>query len=162
MVSSPSFVLFVLGTDSKYTHQDIEGRWQYVKRELKKRNITVYSNGADGAGPFWKAMISLSGMFTISKESNVPKEWTFFMMPELQRDSLYAQDTVHLLAKLRTPLIIPSNILSMGTVVACKGHLLQVLKSFSKDKHGLTHRAIDSKDKQNFTSIDLLVSPCVV
>ena len=161
LVSAPSFVLFVLGTDSKYTHKDIEDRWHYIKGELMKRGIKIYSNGSDGAGPFLKAMLNLSGMFTICEESNVPKDWTFFMMPKLHSDSLYAQDTVHLLAKLRTRLIIPSNVLSMGSLVACKGHLLQVLKSLPKEKHGLTYRTIDCKDKQNFSSIELLVRPCV-
>jgi hypothetical protein len=48
-VEAPSFVLFVLGTDSKYTHIDIEWRWQYITKECGKRDVCVYSNGA---GPF--------------------------------------------------------------------------------------------------------------
>ena len=83
------------------------------------------------------------------------------MIPKLHSGSLYAQDTVHLLVTLRTRLIIPSNFLSMGSLVACKGHLLQVLKSLRKEKHGLTDRIIDCKDKKNFSSIELLVHPCV-
>ena len=49
----------------------------------------------------------------------------------------------------------------MCSLAACKGHLLQVLKSLPKEKHGLTYRTLDSKDKQNFSSIELLVRPCV-
>lgn len=160
-VEAPSFVLFVLGTDSKYTHIDIEWRWQYITKELGKRGVCVYSNGADGAGPFLKAMIEQCGLFKLSKESNVPKEWTFFMMPKLRENGLPAQDVIHLLAKLRTRLLTPSNILSLGSEIACPGHLLDVLKRYPKAKHGLTQRAIDNKDKQNYSSIELLIKESV-
>ena len=76
-LESTSFVLFVLGTDSKYSHCEIESRWKYITNELSRRGVCVYSNGADGAGPFLKAMIEQSGLFKVSKESNIPKEWTF-------------------------------------------------------------------------------------
>ena len=51
---APSFVLFVIGTDSKYTHKEIIQRWKFIESELHKRNVTVYTNGADGAGHFSK------------------------------------------------------------------------------------------------------------
>ncbi len=60
---APSFVLFLLGTDSKYTHVEITKRWQSIKRVLLKHGVTVYFNGADGAGPFLKAMIMESYLF---------------------------------------------------------------------------------------------------
>ena len=83
------------------------------------------------------------------------------MMPRLRDNMLQAQDTIHLLAKLRTRLITPSNLLSIGTEVACRGHLVEVLKRFSKEKHGLRQKAIDNKDKQNYSSIELLIKPSV-
>ena len=89
----------------------------------------------------------------------IPQEIWSIIPHELHSDSLYAQDTVNLLAKLRTRLIIPSNVLSMGSLIVCKGHLLQVLKSLLKEKHGLTYRTIDCKDKQNFSRIELLAEP---
>ena len=156
-LESTSFVPFVLGTDSKYTHCEIESRWKYVTKELSRRWVCVYSNRADGVGPFLRAMIEQSGLFKVSKESNIPKEWTFFMMPRLRDNMLQAQDTIHLLAKLRTRLITPSNILSIGTEVACRGYLVEVLKRFFKEKHGFTQKAIDNKDKQNYSSIEFLI-----
>ena len=48
----PSFILFVLGTDSKYDHSDIVTRFNLILLELKKLGITVVSNGADGAGRY--------------------------------------------------------------------------------------------------------------
>lgn len=46
----------------------------------------------------------------------------------------------------------------LGSEIACRGHLIEVIKQFEKAKHGLTYRSIDNKDKQNYTSIPLLVS----
>lgn len=57
---------------------------------------------------------------------------------------------------------LTSNVLSIGTEVACRGHLIEVLlKRFPKGKHGLTQQAIDNKDKQNYGSIELLIQPGV-
>ena len=82
-------------------------------------------------------------------------------MPELSMSSLCAQDTVHLLTKLRTRLITPSNLLSLGSETACRGNIAEILQSFPKADHGLNQRAIDSRDKQNYSSIELLLKPCV-
>ena len=60
---SPSTLLFVLGTDSKYNHEIICKRWDYIKVELLKREINVISFGADGAGPFMKAMLCETFLF---------------------------------------------------------------------------------------------------
>ena len=54
-----------------------------------------------------------------------------------------------------------AHILSMGAAVACRGHHIEVLKRFPKSRHGLSQRSIDSKDKQNYTSISFLLKPCV-
>ena len=62
-VSWPSFVLFVFGTDATSTSKIITQRWTYINAELKKRNITVISNGEDVAGPFLKAIVEESRLF---------------------------------------------------------------------------------------------------
>ena len=160
-ITTPMFVLFVMGTDSKYTHVEISKRWSCMERELQKRDIIVISYGSDGAGPFLKAMTEGSHLFTRDSTSNVPPEWSFYAMPTLSRKALYAQDIIHLLAKLRTRLITPSNLLALGCEVACRGHLTELLKGVKKEEHGLCQRTIDSKDKQNYSSIELLIRPCV-
>ena len=156
--SVPSFVLFVLCTDSKYDHQIILRRWRYVEEQLQKYEITVISNGADGAGPFLKAMTTKTGLFKRCLNDNVPRHWTFFWMPYILETSLCCQDTIHLLAKLRTRLLTPSNLIILGKETACPGHLQQLLKYFSKSEHGLTQQALQNKDKQNHDSIETLVS----
>ena len=58
---------------------------------------------------------------------------------------------------MRNRLLAPSNLLTMGSEVACRAHLFHVLITFNKSKHGLTQQAIHNKDKQNYSSIALLV-----
>ena len=111
---APSFVLSVLGTDSKYDHAVITKRWQHIDKELLKRGVRVVSNGSDGAGPFLKAMVAETKLFTVSKNSNVPTSWKFYLMPEFKKKGLCSQDHVHLLAKLRTRALEPSNITVFG------------------------------------------------
>ena len=86
-----------------------------------------------------------------------PKYWTFFWMPTFLDSSLACQDIIYLLAKLRTRLLTSSNIIVLGDETACRGHLEQVLKKFSKSEHGLTSQIIENKDKQNYESIEVLV-----
>ena len=158
-VSVPSFVLFTLCTDSKYDNTVIMKRWDYVQTNLQKLGITVVSNGADGAGPFLKAMSIKSGLFNRTHKNDILKYWTFYWMPEMYENSLSCQDIVHLLAKLRTRLLTPSNLIVMGNnVTACRAHLQQVLTSYSKGEHQLTNQILENKDKQNYESIEKLVS----
>ena len=123
--SAPAIVIFIMCTDSKYNHNIILQRWRYVEGELKKRGIGVISNGADGAGPFLKAMTTQTSLFRRSLEKNVPSYWTFYLMPKLYESGLSSQDVVHLLAKLRTRLLTPSNVVIMGIETACRAVLMQ-------------------------------------
>ncbi|MEO0687519.1 MAG: hypothetical protein AAFY76_21335, partial [Cyanobacteria bacterium J06649_11] len=122
-ISVPSFVLFTICTDSKYDNQIIMKRWSYVSKQLTDLGIIVLSNGADGTGPFLKAMTKKSGLFD-RNYINVPPFWSFYWMPQLLSESLPCQDIIHLLAKLRTRLVTPSNLISLElklrAVVTCK------------------------------------------
>ena len=156
-VDAPSFVLFVLGTDSKYDHSVIMKRWNYIDQELVKRGVKVISYGSDGAGPFLKAMLTETKLFTVSRSSNVPPSWTFYLMPELKERGLYAQDDVHLLAKLCTRALGPSNIIVLGAENCVVTHLQYIFNHFGKERHGLTQQMLKNKDKQNYSKIAVLV-----
>ena len=150
---SPSTILFVLGTDSKYDSDVIVKRWRHIEKELLKRSIRVVSFGADGAGPFMKSMLTESALF---RKDEVELCWSFFKMP-LRDSCLSNQDTVHLLAKLKNKLLTPSNLIVIGRKVACPAHLITLLETVPKSQHCLTRKAVDNKDKQNYGSITLLV-----
>ncbi len=156
--TTPSFVLFSISTDAKYDNSIIIKRWDHIEKELNKIGIKILSNGADGAGPFLKAMTISTQLFNRSYSESLPKHWTFFWMPKLLDQSLACQDTVHLLAKLRTRLLTPSNLIVFGSKTACRGPLDQILSSFPKEDHGLTHQILQNKDKQNYGSVEILLS----
>ena len=156
-VEVPSFVLSVLGTDSKYDNVVVSKRWQYMERELGKVGVTVISYGSDGAGPFLKAMLVETKLFSVSNIYNVPNSWKFFMMPLIKENGLCVQDHVHLLAKLRSRLLAPSNLIVLGAETACPSHLRKVVNDVPKERHGLTKKDINNKDKQNYHSIAILV-----
>ena len=157
-VDTPSFILAVLGTDGRYNHAAISQRWKYMKEQLFQRGIVVISNGADGAGPFLKSMMVESRLFSLSGSVNVPSSWTFYLMPEIPKDNFYNQDTVHLLAKLRTRILTPSNLIIVGAENAGVSHLQYVYDHIPKNQHGLLQQIIDNNDKQNYGSIASLVS----
>lgn len=81
-------------------------------------------------------------------------------MKEICTSGLSAQDHIHLLAKLRTRLLIPSNILILGNETACLAHIRYILdcEQFSKEDHQLTERTFSDKDKQNYAGIEILLS----
>ena len=95
-------------------------------------------------------MNTRTSLFQRSLEMNIPSYWPFYLMPKLYEGGLCSQDVVHLLAKLRTRLLTPSNIIIMGTEKACRVHLQQLLKNFDKSKHGLTQQILENKDEQNY------------
>ena len=140
---SPSTLLFVLGTDSKYNHEIICKRWDYIKVELLKREINVISFGADEAGPFMKAMLCETFLF---KKNDMDLNWTFLEMP-MKTSGLYNQYTVHLLAKLRNKLLTSSNLIVIGNKVACPSHLKTLINDIPNSDHGLTRKAINNKAK---------------
>ena len=74
-VLCPSFILCVLGTDAKYDHSDVSARWTYISENLKKIGIKV-CNGADGAGPFLKVMLTESKLFSVT--ASLLESWPFF------------------------------------------------------------------------------------
>lgn len=156
--ATPSLIVFMMCTDSKYNHETIISRWNHVENGLTKRGIGVISNGSDGAGPFLKAMSVRTSLFKVSTHGNIPPEWSFYVMPNLLSSSLCSQDVIHLLAKLRNRLLMPSNIMALGTwEFACAGQLKQLLKHKGKVKHGLTQQALDNRDKQNYKAIEILL-----
>lgn len=151
---APSFVFFVLGTDSKYDHSVILDRWKHIDAELNGRGIKVISFGADDvAGCFMKAMLIKTGLFYPTHDL-LSKSYA---MKEIAVTGLSARNHMHLLAKLRTRSLIPSNILAIGKETACVEHVKYVLRNFSKEKHQLTERIVSNKDKQNYSVKEWLI-----
>ena len=82
-------------------------------------------------------------------------------MPNLKNAGFHSQDTIHILAKLRTRLVTPTNLIVICTETACRAHLEQLISSVSKANHGLTMKSINHEEKQNYDSINAMVSKSV-
>ena len=161
-IQSPSFVLSIIGTDSSYDAEVIMKRWKYIESEMNKREVKVLTFGADGAGPFLKAMVHNSKLFQSLNNETLFEKSSFFLMPDYPEKALYSQDTIHILAKMRTKLITPSNILVLGNENGCRAHIQFLIDNKPKAIHGLTNKCINQKDKQNYESINSLVDDCVL
>lgn len=67
------------------------------------------------------------------------------------------QDIVHLGVKLKARLLKPSIILPLSRFIASSAHLLILVGQKGKDIHGLRHRDLDHKDKQNFDAVEHII-----
>jgi len=161
--NAPPFCLCCMGTDNKFTAEDVLLRWNYIIRECEKREITVLSFGADGDSKLLKAMRvsmslavdtneSLKGVVPSMSTLNFIKSWYswFYCLP---RTTSFVQDTVHIAVKLKARLLKPSIALAMGKYTATGKHLHLLKASLGKDQHGLRERDIDHKDRQNYDAV---------
>ena len=155
----PPICIACLGTNNKFSAEDLLPRWRYIVEECSKRNISVLSFGADGDSRVMKCMKESTSLMAPLSVKDVPPN--FVCAPEnwqgwfyIQPSNIgYVQDTVHLAVKLKSRLLKPNIVLPMGNYVATGGHLHALTAKFQKDQHGLRLRDINHKDKQNFQAI---------
>ena len=87
-----------------------------------------------------------------------PETWTWFWV-ENPTTIAYMQDMVHIAVKMKSRLLKPSTILPMGDFTAGVHHLQILVESFAKEQHGIRHKDIDCKDKQNYEAVLRISSP---
>ena len=159
----PSFTLACIGTDNKFTFEQVLKRWQCIFSELKKRGIRVISFAADGDSRLLKAMRVMYGFspdtFSLRPTKSLPTDsslnkWLCGKLLPL----LCVQDIVHLGVKLKARLLKPAIILPLGSFIASSAHLRIIMGLHSKDRHGLRHRDIDHRDRQNFDAVEHIIS----
>lgn len=106
-----------------------------------------------------KSLYQLSPSFLASEVEN-PKKWAWFWFKKTG-SVLYIQDYIHVAVKLKSRLLKPSVVLPMGRFLAGSHHLKILLSTFSKDQHGIRHKDIDHRDKQNFEAVSRITAQCV-
>lgn len=91
---------------------------------------------------------------TISSTS--PRNWIWFSSKQ-NVDEVYIQDHIHIGTKLKSSLLKPSVILPMGKEhLVSRGHLVELIKTVSKDQHDLRESHINPKDKMNYRAVQLM------
>ena len=101
----------------------------------------------------------LTSSYLTTKISN-PKQCTWFWFKKAT-PVLYIQDFVHVAVKLKARLLKPSVILPLGNFLAGSHHLKFLLTTFTKDQHGIRHKDLEHKDKQNFEAVSRITTHCV-
>jgi len=168
----PPFCLGCIGTDNCFIATDVLNRWKYIYSQCKQRNISVVSFGSDGDSRCLRAMkISCQLNTSVTDQNNsaafltnkmaYPKDWTWFEI-QMPTSIAYIQDCVHIAVKMKARLLKPSKIFPMGEFTAGIHHLQMVINTFAKDQHGLRHRDIDHKDRQNYEAALRITSPSVL
>ena len=66
---------------------------------------------------------------------------------------------MHIAVKMKSRLLKPSTVLPMGNFTAGLYHLQILIESFAKEQHGICHKDIDCKDKQNYEAVLCISSP---
>ena len=89
------------------------------------------------------------------------KQWPWFWL-KVTAPVIYMQDFVHVAVKLKARLLKPSIILPFGDFLAGSHHLKIVLNTFTKDQHGIRHKDLEHKDKQNFEAVSRITAQCVI
>lgn len=97
--TSPTFCLLAFGSDGKYTSNQVEKRWTFIKAELKKRNIIALVFSSDADPKFCSTMKRLSHLGCASTVLQ-NTDW-FKCRLDIKGESFYVQDTPHNGTKMR-------------------------------------------------------------
>ena len=169
----PPFCFACIGSNNRFTAEDVLQRWKYIYSQCSARGIRVVSFGADGDTRELKAMKTACKLFNsqsidqklfrMSPSSSLkplkhPDNWKWFRA-KYSTSIAYVQDPVHVAVKLKTRMTKPSIVLPIGRYLAGIHHLQLVMTSFPKDQHGLRIRDINHKDKQNFEAVMRITHP---
>ena len=160
----PPFCLACIGTDNKYKAEEVLLRWKHIQAECHRRGIWVVSYGGDGDSRVMKAMkvamqeteetCILRQMIPESTlpQPKIPQGWNAWYTMDSSAIA-YVQDAVHIAVKLKSRLLKPSVVLSMGLYTATGQHFQMIKKAFTKEEHGLREKDVDHKDKQNSLAV---------
>lgn len=147
----PPFCLMLFGTDSSFTAIDVYNRWQYIVKELSKRNIEVIAIASDSDPKFnsvMRKMIYL-GLKHINDDSST--NFPIWFNADVTANLIPIQDTIHIGTKLRNRLLNAN--LKIGRHTISIEHLKKLLKLFPKAAPHLTDSVVCPTDRQNFDSV---------
>ena len=145
-----AFCLACIGTDNKFNADIVLKQWKYIYNELNQRGILLVSVGAYGNSRELRAMQVSTPLLSSSQNAenstyigskiSIPLEWKTWFAMKQPTSVTCIQDTVHIIVKLKTRLLI---ILPFGKFVAGVHHLRIVRQTFSKNEHGLREKDIN-------------------
>ncbi|KAK3917892.1 FhuE receptor [Frankliniella fusca] len=127
-----SFCLSLFGTNNCFTSENVYKRWAFISQELLKIGIKVECFASDGDHKLLGAMHSL--MFGKNFSKLDWKDW--FFASSSSHEYTVIQDALHTANKFRNNLS-PSKLFPTGNFTASQAHLRILIKTVSKESHGL-------------------------
>lgn len=160
----PAFCLMLYATDSKYTADEVNKRWQFIKNELAKVQIHVLTFSSDSDPRNNSAM---RNRLLLGHQSKIfmNEGWFCSASNYVGFESFDFQDLYHIATKLRNWLLKTKRsprIFLFGKYYIRISHLMFLLNHFSKDQHLLTHTILSGKDRQNYNSVLAICSKKVI
>lgn len=125
-------------------------------KSISRHNIHVVGHSADGDPRLLQAMKSLADF------NFVPHIDVLENIKNQAFNSICVQDTIHIGTKLRNRLLNSSITLRFGDKIATPVHIKLLLDNVSKEVHGLVNTDIYTLDRQNFNSLQKIMSPRVL
>lgn len=158
-LKTPAFCLLVYGGRSKFTKEDVAKRWAYITEKLADVGIKVMGFASDSDTRYNGAMRDLMLDHKTDAFSAFPSCFSFDCATA---SYLPFQDTVHIGTKLRNRLLNDKINLLFGKQKITKQHLVTLIDTVSRQKHGLFKTHIENNDKMNFLSVQKISDPKVM
>lgn len=178
----PPFCLLLYGLDTKYTSDDVDKRWDFIKEELNRVGIKVLTFSADSeprnnsaqrkrsllgqeSEVFNTENKSTSSRNAKSKNCRMPDDWFRSGLTESNEEPYDVQDGDHILTKIRNVFLKTRrspHLFPFGKYYIQINHLYFLLHRFRKDQHCLTKSTLNPVDRQNYSSAVRMCSDKVI
>ncbi|KAK4013193.1 hypothetical protein OUZ56_025427 [Daphnia magna] len=160
--SFPPMRICSFGSDNKLSFNDVRHRLQTIRAELEKFGIEILTYSADGDSRELKMMREHMKLGLVPKICNPGSKW---FLAELLQNTIPVQDVVHEGAKLRTRFVRIINdaklIMHIGSNFVSPTHVSLLMKTVSKEIHGLRISDLNLEDKMNYDAVVRLCNPKV-
>lgn len=120
-----------------------------------RHGITVLGISSDGD---WRPLNSMRAKTNF--DINPLLETAYGLLSN--EEVCYVQDTTHIGTKLRNRMLKASILLPFGNKIISVSHLKILLDKVPKDKHGLVYKDVSPEDRQNYGSLEKVMSKPVL
>lgn len=156
--NAPPFILSIFGTNNKFTKDDVLKRWQFVQNELQRNDISVIGIASDGDT---RLLASMRQRMKFWLEQVTEEELEKFGTAYTD-EIVFIQDTIHIGTKLRNRLLKAGILMPMGSKLVSISHLKTLLVTIPKSVHLLVRTDICPQDRQNYNSLEKIMSDHVI
>lgn len=158
-LNTPAFCLLIYGGNGQFSKEEVGMRWEFIVRKLAEVGVKVINFASDSDPRYNGAMKDLV-LKNLTDESSQFPEW--YQFDCTTADYVPMQDNPHVGTKLRNRISNEKCDLTFGTYSISMEHLLTLIRTVSRDKHGLFESYISNKDKMNFLSVQKITEPKVL